>query len=59
MNPELPIRSLLSAEGIRWMVGSIGDNLVGCGLVWLLLGNMAFRSVKFCGIMEYGLSTDS
>ena len=52
VNPELPIRSLLSAEGIRWMVGSIGDNLAGRGLVWLLLGSMAFGSVKFCGILD-------
>lgn len=52
VNPELPIRSLLSAEGIRWVVGSIGDNLAGRGLVWLLLGSMAFGSVKFCGILD-------
>ena len=52
VNPELPISSLLSAEGIRWMVGSIGDNLAGRGLVWLLLGSMAFGSVKFCGILD-------
>ena len=52
VNPELPIRSLLSAEGIRWMVGSIGDNLAGRGLVWRLLGSMAFGSVKFCGILD-------
>ena len=52
VSPELPIRSLLSAEGIRWMVGSIGDNLAGRGLVWLLLGSMAFGSVKFCGILD-------
>ena len=52
VNPELPIRSHLSAEGIRWMVGSIGDNLAGRGLVWLLLGSMAFGSVKFCGILD-------
>lgn len=52
VNPELPLRSLLSAEGIRWMVGSIGDNLAGRSLVWLLLGSMAFGSVKFCGILD-------
>jgi len=52
VNPELPLRSLLSAEGIRWMVGSIGDNRAGRGLVWLLLGSMAFGSVKFCGILD-------
>ena len=52
VSPELPIRSLLSAEGIRWMVGSIGDNLGGRGLVWLLLGSMAFGSVRFCGILD-------
>ena len=52
VNPELSLRSLLSAEGIRWMVGSIGDNLAGRGLVWLLLGSMAFGSVKFCGILD-------
>ena len=34
------------------MVGSIGDNLAGRGLVWLLLGSMAFGSVKFCGILD-------
>ena len=52
VNPELPIRSLLSAEGIRWMVGNFGDNLAGRGLVWLLLGSMAYGSVRFCGILD-------
>ena len=32
VNPELPIRSLLSADGIRWMVGNFGDNLGQYGL---------------------------
>ena len=52
VNPELPIRSLLSSEGIRWMVGHFGDNLAGRGLVWLLLGSMAYGSVRFCGILD-------
>jgi len=52
VNPELPLRSLLSAEGIRWMVGSIGDNLAGRGLVWLLLGGWAFGPGKFWGFFE-------
>ena len=52
VNPELPIRSLLSAEGIRWMVGNFGDNLAGRSLVWLLLGSMAYGSVRFCGILD-------
>ena len=32
VSPELPIRSLLSAEGIRWMVGASVITLAGVGL---------------------------
>lgn len=34
------------------MVGNFGDNLAGRGLVWLLLGSMAYGSVRFCGILD-------
>ncbi len=39
--PELMVRSLLSAEGIRWFVGHFMTNLQSPLLVWLLLMSIA------------------
>lgn len=40
-SPDLPIRSLLSSEGIRWFFGSFTDNVSSPLLVWLLLAGLA------------------
>ena len=48
--PEPPMRSLISSEGIRWLFGSIADNLLSPLMVWLLLGSMATGAVQSSGL---------
>ncbi|MCI6073926.1 MAG: AbgT family transporter [Bacteroidales bacterium] len=43
--PQAAMRSLLSAEGIRWFCGHIDDNLAQPLLVWLILAAMAWGVV--------------
>lgn len=43
--PHLSLRSLLSAEGIRWFCGHIDDNLAQPLLVWLILGAITWGTV--------------
>lgn len=44
--PELPVRSLLSSEGIRWFLGQFTDNMQTPLLVWLLLCSIAYGAVR-------------
>jgi aminobenzoyl-glutamate transport protein len=43
--PQLSLRSLLSAEGIRWFCGHIDDNLAQPLLVWLILAAITWGVV--------------
>lgn len=45
------VRSLLSTEGIRWLLGSFVDALQTPVLVWLLLLAMAYGSLQGCGCL--------
>lgn len=46
----LGIRTLISSEGIRWMLGNFTDNLSGSLLVWLILAGMAWGTVRRSGV---------
>ncbi|MBP7357754.1 MAG: ABC transporter substrate-binding protein [Prevotella sp.] len=46
------VRSLLSAEGIRWFFGHFAENLATPYLVWIILVAIAYGSVKFSGIIK-------
>lgn len=48
--PDVPIRSLLSSEGIRWLFGNFTQNLATPVLVWLLLGSIAYGAFVECGL---------
>lgn len=50
--PDLPMRSLLSSEGIRWLFGTFAQNLLTPLLAWLLLGSVAYGAVVSCGLTE-------
>lgn len=50
--PELPVRSLLSSEGIRWFLGSFTDNMQTPLLVCFLLYFIAYGAIKDCGILH-------
>lgn len=48
--PELPFRSLLGSEGIRWFFGQFTDNLASPLLVWLILLGMAAGTLRLSGL---------
>ncbi|MBR5440482.1 MAG: AbgT family transporter [Prevotella sp.] len=50
--PDLPMRSLLSSEGIRWLFGTFAQNLLTPLLAWLILGSVAYGAVVSCGLTE-------
>ena len=50
--PDLPMRSLLSSEGIRWLFGSFAQNLLTPLLAWLVLGSVAYGTVVSSGLAE-------
>ena len=51
-NTDLPMRSLLSSEGIRWFVGHAVDHLAQPLGVWLLLLSFTYGVVKASNILE-------
>jgi len=48
--PDVPVRSLLSSEGIRWFFARFTSNLASPLLVWLLLGAVAWGAVHYSGL---------
>ncbi len=51
ISPALPVRSLLSSEGIRWFFGSYVENLLTPLLAWLLLLSIACGSLTNSGLL--------
>ena len=51
-NPDLPLRSLLSSEGIRWLFGHAAAHLANPVGVWLLLLSFTFGAVRKAGVKE-------
>lgn len=51
-NPDLPMRSLLSSEGIRWLFGLSASHLANPVGVWLLLLSFTFGAVRESGVKE-------
>ena len=50
-DPQINIHSLLSSEGIRWMMGHFAENLATPVLVWLLLSAIAYGVYRTSGLM--------
>lgn len=50
--PELPFRSLLSEEGVRWLFGHFTDNQNVHALVSIITVAMAYGAVKGSGIVS-------
>lgn len=46
----LPVRSLLSSEGIRWFLGNYSEMVLSPLLVWLLLLSVSYGAVVECKI---------
>lgn len=51
--PDVFVRSLLSAEGIRWFFGRFEENLASPLLVWLVLGSISYGAVASSGILQF------
>ena len=51
--PDVFVRSLLSAEGIRWFFGHFEDNIASPLLVWLVVGSIAYGVIVKCGVLQY------
>ena len=51
--PEQFMRSLLSAEGIRWFFGNFVENLNSPLLVWLLLVALAYGALHDSGLLSF------
>ena len=51
--PTSGVRSLLSSEGLRWLLGHFSDMLGTPILLCLLLLLMAYGSLKGCGILHF------
>lgn len=50
--PDLPMRSLLSAEGIRWLFGHFIDNLSTDLLPSIILLTASFGAVPYSGLLH-------
>ena len=50
--PNLPLRSLLSSEGIRWFFGQFSNNLSSPILVWLLFATMGDGCLTSSGLLQ-------
>ena len=48
--PTLPVRSMLSSEGIRWFLGQYTSNLASPLLVWLVLAGMTYGALRSSGL---------
>lgn len=53
--PEVFMRSLLSAEGIRWFFGRFQDNMSSSLLVWLVVGSITWGAVRESRILHCSL----
>ncbi|EFM02873.1 MAG: ABC transporter substrate-binding protein [Hoylesella marshii] len=49
--PQLPLRSILSSEGVRWLFGHFTSNISGSMLAWLLLIAVAYGVIKDSGMV--------
>ena len=49
--PNIAMRSLLSAEGIRWFFGHFTQSLATPLLVWLVLGLIACGTLRASGLL--------
>ncbi len=50
--PTVQMRSVLSGEGLRWLLGKTAENLTSPLLVWITLLATAFGVAVRCGIAE-------
>lgn len=54
-----PVRSLLSAEGLRWYVSNFSDMLMTPLLTWILLVSMSVGCVRESGICQQRFPIDN
>lgn len=50
--PELPLRSLISFEGVRWLFGGFTECMDSPLLVWIILLAISFGALTECKILQ-------
>ena len=50
--PSVAVRSLLTGEGVRWLIGRMCDCIASPMLVWILLAGMAWGCLRGCGLLS-------
>lgn len=50
--PLMPVRSLISAEGIRWFFGSFTAGIGSAPLAWIILLGMAYGALRRSGAVS-------
>lgn len=50
VSPSLPVKSMLSGEGIRWFIGGFTDGMASPLLVWLLLCSVAAGAFSYSNL---------
>lgn len=53
--PASGVRSMLSGEGLRWLMGHFGDILATPQLSWILLLAIAIGCLNCCGLWRHSL----
>lgn len=52
LHPTSPLRSLLSAEGVRWLFGHNVSVLTSPVLTWIVLGTLAYGPLSTSGLFK-------
>lgn len=55
--PELPYRSLISFEGLRWLLGSFTESMSTPLLVWLIVWAIALGAASESGLWKAAVSS--
>ena len=50
--PSVTVRSLLTGEGVRWLIGRMCDCIASPMLVWILMAGMAWGCLRGCGLLS-------
>lgn len=50
--PTIEVRSLLSGEGVRWLIGRMCDSIASPMLVWILFASMGWGCLQRCGLLS-------
>lgn len=50
--PTVEVRSLLTGEGVRWLIGRMCDCIASPMLAWILFAGMGWGCLRRCGLLS-------